>query len=171
MRSSSIAAGVILILAGLFFLILPLFPNIAGVINFGQHWPLIIVAVGGLFLLGALLGVTGLAIPGTIIAGIGGLLYYQNINDAWETWAFAWALIPGFVGLGIFISRVLEGNPRKGLREGGGLIVISSFLFLIFGAFLGGRFSFGLVIAILLIVFGLWLFIRALFSGDRSQKT
>ncbi|HCB49093.1 MAG TPA: hypothetical protein DEP47_06110 [Chloroflexi bacterium] len=171
MRSSSIAAGIILILAGLFFLLLPLFPNIASVINIGQHWPLIIVAVGGFFLVGALLGVTGLAIPGTVIAGIGGLLYYQNINNAWESWAYAWALIPGFVGIGIFISRVLEGDLRRGLREGGGLIVISSILFIVFGALLGGGFSFGAVVAILLIVFGLWLFFKALFSSDRSQKT
>ena len=171
MRSSSIAAGVILILAGLFFLLLPLFPNIAGVINIGQQWPLIIVAVGGLFLLGALLGVTGLAIPGSIIAGIGSLLYYQNLNNAWASWAYAWALIPGFVGIGIFISRVLEGEPRRGLREGGGLIVISSILFIVFGSFLGGLLSFGLVVAILLIVFGLWLFLRALFSRNQSPKT
>ena len=171
MRSSSIAAGIILILAGLFFLLLPLFPNIASVINIGQHWPLIIVAVGGLFLVGALLGVTGLAIPGTTIAGIGGLLYYQNINNAWESWSYAWALIPGVVGIGIFISRILEGDPRRGLREGGGLIVISSILFIVFGALLGGGFSVGVVVAMFLIVFGLWLFFKALFSSDRSQKT
>lgn len=171
MRSSSIAAGVILILAGLFFLLLPLFPNIAGVINIGQQWPLIIVAVGGLFLLGALLGATGLAIPGSIIAGIGGLLYYQNLNNAWASWAYAWALIPGFVGIGIFISRVLQGEPRKGLRDGGGLIVISLILFIVFGAFLGGLFSFGVVVGIVLIVFGFWLFLKALLSRDRNPKS
>lgn len=171
MRRSSIAAGIILILAGLFFLILPLFPNIANTIDIGQQWPLIIIGVGGMFLLGAILGVTGLAIPGTVIAGIGSLLYYQNINDAWETWAFAWALIPGFVGLGIFLARTLNRDPRRGLREGGGLILISFIMFLIFGAFLGGGFSFGVVVALLLIGVGSWQLLKALLPADRGQKT
>ncbi len=168
MRRSSIAVGIILILVGLFFLLLPLFPNLSNLVNIEQHWPLIIVAVGGLFILGALLGVSGLAIPGTIIAGIGALLYYQNLNDAWETWAYAWALIPGFVGIGIIIARALGGNARQGIREGGGLIVISLILFFVFGALLGGGYSFGVVLAVLLILAGVWQLARAIFGKSRG---
>ena len=170
MRRSSIVAGIILILVGLFFLLLPLFPNLANVVNIAQQWPLIIVAVGGLFLLGALLGATGLAIPGSIIAGIGSLLYYQNLNNAWETWAFAWALIPGFVGIGIVIARALKGEARRGVREGSGLIIISMILFFVFGSFLGGGFSFGLVLALFLIGFGLWLVYKTIISTGRDQS-
>ena len=143
---------------GLFFLILPLFPNISGVINIADQWPLIIVAVGALFLISALAGAPGLAIPGSIITGIGCLLLYQNTYDAWESWAYAWALIPGFVGIGIIIARTLEGEPRRGLRSGGTLIFISLIMFLAFGAFLGGGISFSVLWAVLFIGLGLRLF-------------
>jgi hypothetical protein len=166
MRRSSIVAGIILILVGLFFLLLPLFPNISGVIDMAEHWPLIIVAIGALFLFSALGGAPGLAIPGSIITGIGGLLLYQNLNDAWESWAYAWALIPGFVGIGIIIARALEGEMRRGLRSGGTLIIISLVLFMAFGAFLGGGINFGVLWAVLLIGLGLRLLIKTLRSAS-----
>lgn len=162
MRRSSIVAGIILILVGLFFLALPLFPNIAGVINIADQWPLIVVAIGGFFLIGAFLGAHGLAVPGCIIAGIGGLLYYQNAFDAWESWAYAWTLIPGFVGVGVFISQALDGQARAGLRAGGGLVLISAALFLVFGSLLGTGISFGVAWALLLIIVGIWMMARAL---------
>ena len=169
MRRSSIVAGIILILVGLFFLVLPLFPNVSGVIDMAEHWPLIIVAVGALFLFSALIGAPGLAIPGSIITGIGLLLLYQNLNDAWESWAYAWALIPGFVGIGIIIARTLEGEMRRGLRSGGNLIIISLVLFLAFGAFLGDGINFGVLWAILLIGLGLRLLVKALRSASTNQ--
>jgi hypothetical protein len=39
--------------------------------------------------------------PGSILAGIGGIFYYQNLTNDWESWAYIWALIPGFVGIGV----------------------------------------------------------------------
>ena len=147
MRRGSIIAGVILIAVGVLLLVLPLFPNLSDFINIDKQWPLIIVGVGGLFILGALLGAPGLAIPGCVIGGIGLMLYFQNLFDAWETWAYAWALIPGFVGVGIILMEFLQGRMAKGLREGGQLILISAIMFLVFGAFLGGWASFGLVMA------------------------
>lgn len=170
MRRSSIVAGIILILVGLFFLLMPVFPNISGAINIGDHWPLIIVAVGGLFMFSALLGAPGLAIPGAIIAGIGGLLYYQNVNNAWETWAYAWTLIPGFVGIGIIIARALEGETKEGLRSGGTLIFISLIMFLAFGAFLGRGIDFGVLWAVLLIGLGLRLLVKTLRSVSKDSS-
>jgi len=156
MRTSSIIAGLILILVGLFFLLLQFSPDLADSINIERLWPLIIVGVGGLFLLGALLGSPDLAIPGSIIAGIGLMLYYQNANDAWDTWGYSWALIPGFVGIGIVIQEMLKGRARKGLREGGQLVIISLIMFAVFGALIGGLFNFTMVAALALIGIGLW---------------
>jgi len=169
MRISSIIAGLILILVGLFFLLLPWFPNLAESINIELVWPLIIVGVGGLFLLGALLGAPDLAIPGSVIAGIGLMLYYQNANDAWETWAYSWALIPGFVGVGIAIQQTLKGRPQNGIREGGRLIIISLTMFLIFGSLIGGLLNFVTVAALALIGAGLWQLMKVLVG--RSQKS
>ena len=171
MRRSSIVAGIILILVGLFFLLLPFFPNLSGVINIADQWPLIIVAVGGLFLFGALIGAPGLAIPGSIIVGIGGLLLYQNMNDAWASWSYAWALIPGFVGIGIIITRTLEGDFHRGLRAGGTLIVISLILFLAFGAFFGQGINFGVLWAVLLIGLGLRMMLKTLRSSSTAATS
>lgn len=167
MRTSSIIAGLILILVGLFFLLLPFFPNLSASINIEQLWPLIIVCVGGLFLLGAVLGAPDLAIPGSIIGGIGLMLYYQNANDAWGTWAYSWALIPGFVGVGIVIQETLKGRGKKGLRDGGQLIIISLIMFAVFGALLGGVLNFTTVAALVLIGAGAWQLLKVL--RGRSQ--
>ena len=169
MRISSIIAGLILILVGLFFLVLPLFPELADSINISQLWPLIIVGVGGLFLLGALLGAPDLAIPGSIIAGIGLMLYYQNANDAWASWSYSWALIPGFVGVGIVIQQSLKGQGRKGLREGGQLIVISLIMFAIFGSFIGGLLNFATVAALALISLGVWQLLKVLLGRGQAS--
>ena len=170
MRRGSIFAGLVLILVGLFFLLMPLFPNLSANFNIEEQWPLIIVAVGGLFLLGALMGVAGLAVPGSIISGLGLMMYYQNANDAWETWAYSWTLIIGFVGVGVIISQTLEGNSRNGLRDGGRLIVISLVMFIIFGSFFGGFGSVNIVLAVGLIAVGAWLLMKNLFFRDKSNE-
>ena len=170
MRRGSIVGGVILILAGLFFLLLPFFPDVSASLDIEEQWPLIIVAIGGLFILGAFIGAPGLAIPGSIFVGLGLMMYYQSTTGEWETWAYSWALIPGFVGVGIIISQALEGNFRRGMRDGGRLIVISLVLFLIFGSFLGGFGNFSSVLAVSLIVIGLWILLRNLFFRRKSDE-
>lgn len=170
MRRGSIFSGLILILVGMFFLLLPLFPNLSANFNMEEQWPLIIVAIGGLFLLAALIGAPGLAVPGSIITGLGLMMYYQNANDAWESWAYSWTLISGFVGVGLIISQTLEGKWRKGLKEGGRLIVISLAMFIIFGAFFGGFGSINTILAIGLITVGIWLLLKNLFFREKLDQ-
>ena len=169
MRRSSIAAGIILIGVGLFFLVLPAFPNLSSVIDISQQWPFIIVAIGFIFLLGALIGSPELAVPASIIIGTGAILYYQNLTGNWWTWSFIWTLYPGFVGLGIILSEALQGRGRSGLRSGGRLIAISFILFLVFGFFFGARMVSGVILALLLIAVGVWIIIRT-FGDSGSQK-
>jgi hypothetical protein len=171
MRRSSIIAGIILIGVGLFFLVLPAFPNLSSVIDISQQWPLIIVAIGFIFLLGALVGTPELAIPASIIMGTGAILYYQNLSGNWWTWSFIWALYPGFVGIGIIISEALQGRGRSGLRTGSRLIVISVILFLVFGFFFGAGMASGVMLALLLIALGVWVIIRTFVdSGGRKEE-
>lgn len=170
MRRSSVIGGIILILVGLFFLALPLFPNLADLVDIEQQWPLIIVAIGALFLIAALLGTPPLAVPGSVISGIGLLMYYQNLNDAWETWSFAWALIPGFVGIGTILMHTLQGDVRTGLSQGGRLMLISLILFVIFAALFGGGLTFGQIWPVLLIGLGLWMLAKNLFRAGRSKE-
>jgi hypothetical protein len=162
-RRTNLVFGVILVLAGVIFLIFQLFPALQLFINWANAWPLIIVGVGAIFLLSAVLGrVPGLAVPASIIGGIGLLLYWQNLTDTWASWAYAWALIPGFVGVGVILAGILGGQVRKSLSGGLWLIVISLVMFCIFGSFLGG-FGLGDYWPVLLIGLGFLILLRPLF--------
>lgn len=133
-RRSSFATGLVLILIGVLVLVAQLVPGW----DTWFAWPLYIVGIGAvLLIIGLLTRVPALAIPACIVGGIGGLLYYQNATGNWESWSYAWALIPGFVGVGIVFAGLLGGEPRKSLREGGQLILVSLVMFLAFGSFFG----------------------------------
>ena len=72
--------------------------------------------------------VPGLSIPAFIIGGIGGLLYYQNATGDWNSWAYAWTLIPGFVGLGLLFFSIQ--TKDKGTQKAGFILLyISAILF------------------------------------------
>lgn len=158
---SNLALGVILLLLGAWFLAVQLVPGLGDLINIEGSWPLIVVAVGGILLLiGLLLGVPDMAVPACVVGGIGVLLYWQNATGNWGSWAYAWTLIPGFVGLGIILAGLIGGRPGSAVREGGGLIIISLILFAIFASFLGGLNLLGAYWPVLLIVLGLWLLAR-----------
>ena len=157
---SNIALGIILVLVGAYFLGQKFFPEFVLFRTF--EWPMIVIGVGGLLLLiGLLTGQPGMAVPAAIVAGIGSILYYQNATGKWETWAYAWALIPGFVGIGSVIAGILGDNPRQSFRNGLNLILISAVLFAIFYAIFGGG-PWAAFWPVLLIALGLWLLVRAI---------
>jgi hypothetical protein len=129
-------------------------------------WPLTIVGVGVLLLaIGLLTGVPAMAAPACIVGGIGGLLYWQNATENRESWAYAWTLIPGFVGVGIVLSGLLGGEIRQSVSGGGWLILISLVLFTIFGSFFGALGFVGDYWPVLLILLGLLVLIRPLFRS------
>jgi hypothetical protein len=161
-KRSSFAWGIILILFGGLLLANQLVPGLKMFFD----WPWIVMGVGLVFLLFAIFTRTGgLAIPGCIVGGIGGILYYQNLTGNWETWSFAWALIPGFVGVGIALATLIspKENP-DGLSASLVMIAISLILFFIFG---GANF-FGLdsfvLWPVIIIALGLFLLIKGLFK-------
>jgi len=104
----------------------------------------------------------GLAVPACIVGGIGVLLYWQNSLGRWDTWSFAWTLIPGFVGFGVLLAGLLGDKPAENIRGGSTLLVISLALFLVFGSFLGGLRLLGAYWPVLLIVLGVLLLLGQL---------
>lgn len=160
-KRSSIVVGTILILVGILFLLVQFFPGLAANLDISTQWPLIIVGVGGLLILSAFLGTPKLVIPGSIVTGIGGILYVQNLTGAWDSWAYVWALIPGFVGIGLVLAGLLGHNRRDSWHEGGRLIVTSAVMFLIFGAFFNGLGGLGQYWPVLLIGVGVWMLLPA----------
>jgi hypothetical protein len=160
-RRGNLVVGLLLLVIGGWFLAAQFNPAMANLIQIDYQWPLIVVGVGLFFFLMSLLMRTpGLAVPASIIGGIGGILYYQNSTGDWASWAYAWALIPGFVGFGVLLMHLLEGRLWAGLREGVGLMIFSLFMFGIFSGFLGGPRIFGQLWPLFLIGAGLWILIK-----------
>ncbi len=160
-QRTALAAGLVLILIGVWFLAVQVIPGLRGL---GFHWPLFVIGVGVfLFVLGLLTKTPTLSIPACVVAGIGGLLYWQSLTGRWESWSYAWALIPGFVALGMLLTGLLGGRRREMFRGGFSLLLLSLVLFVIFGAFLGGFFGLGDYWPVLLILLGLFLLVRPLF--------
>ena len=124
-----------------------------------------VVLSGALLLvIGLLTGAPGMAIPAFIVAGIGGILYYQNITGDWQSWSYMWTLIPGFVGLGSILAGLLGEDLKSSVRHGMNSLVVSIILFAIFGSFFHAWTIFGvysnyLPIALLFLA-GIWLVVR-----------
>ncbi len=151
-RRASVTSGVILIILGIFFLAREIFPELLGFFE----WPFFIVGLGVIFILAAILSNRGgLAIPGAILTGIGGILYAQNSFLGFSSWQFMWALIPGFVGIGILISGIIDGHLRRSLGGGFSLILISLVMFFVFGGNFGLDPEFVKYWPVILIAFGL----------------
>lgn len=164
-RKASILGGIILILLGLLFLAGEIAPQY---FDFWE-WPFAIIGLGLLFLIWAIIaGVGGLAVPASILAGIGGIFYYQNMTGDWESWSYIWALIPGFVGIGIIIGGIIDQNIKAGITSGLTMILISAMLFFAFGSAFGLDPNITKYWPVLLIGLGLIALVRALFSVGRK---
>lgn len=169
-RRTSLVGGLLLIVMGILFLIFRLFPGVRAMFGLAFTWPFIIVAVGGgLFLIGLLTGEPEMAVPACIVAGIGGILYWQNATGNWDSWAYVWSLIPGFAGVGHILAGVLGGKP-KSIREGVETLVVSGVLFVIFASIFGPFAFLGAYWPVLLIVLGVVMLVRALLPSSRSRE-
>lgn len=136
-NSGMLVAGAVLVALGL----LSLFGQLFRDFHFWNYlWPFTIIGIGGMFFIGMFAGgksVAGLAIPGSIISCIGLMMFFQNLTNHWESWAYGWTVILFSVGLGIFIMGLYTGDA---LRRQSGLRVmrIGAILFIIFGGFFEG---------------------------------
>jgi hypothetical protein len=168
-RRNSVVGGILLILLGLFFFGVQMVPQWREILRGPLGWPLILVGVGVfLFVFGILVGAPGMTVPASIVGGIGGLLYWTNLTGAWQSWAYLWALIPGFVGVGLILMGILGVRPRENVESGGWLIFLSLLLFFIFASLLGGIHLFGVYWPILVILLGVWVLVRRLLGFRRG---
>lgn len=168
---TQLALGLLLVLLAAWFAALKINPSLAEIIP-PFDWPMWVVLAGGIVLLvGLLTGAAGMAIPACIVAGIGGILYYQNASGDWESWSYMWTLIPGFVGVGNILAGILGRGFREALRHGLNLILISLAMFVVFGAIFGGLDILGpykeYTLAIICFLLGLWFIVRGLLRNRR----
>lgn len=100
--------GVGLIVVGAVFLLGSLFGW-----NFGPSlWPLSILLPGVLLLLAATFTVSALFIPGGVLTTLGLIFFVQELTDHYGSWAYAWALLPAAVGVGLFLHGWRSGNTE-----------------------------------------------------------
>jgi len=161
-RRSNLVLGFLLIAGGLVFLASRIIPGFELVLSFS--WPWIIIGVGAaLLLLGLLIGVPEMAIPACIVSGVGGILYYQWTSGNWESWAYAWALIPVFVGIGMILAALIGGRPGKVYLEALGPIAFGVVMFVLIGSFFNA-FSGGwaLYLPLVLVLVGGYILVRNL---------
>jgi hypothetical protein len=134
----------------------------------GATWT---IAAGALILLiGLITGAPGMAVPASIVAGVGGILYYQDQAGDYASWSYMWTLIPGFVGVGTILAGLLGENTARNISSGLRTLAFSAVLFLVFATFLGDiNFLGEYGAAILLILFGVYLLARGIYRGGRNE--
>jgi len=168
---TTLVLGILLILVGIYFVLVNAVPGFADLISITFSWPVIVMLVGlGLLVLGLLVGSPDMAVPAFIVAGIGGILYYQNMSYDWGSWAYLWTLIPGFSGLGMLAAWLLGAREKYSVRSALDTIGTSLVLFVVFGAFFGAFKNLGPYWPVLLIVAGVLIGARALVKG-RNKNT
>jgi len=153
-----------LLLIGVWFLAAQFnwLPGLNQIINVQYQWPLIVIGIGALFfLIGLLARAPGMSVPACIVAGIGGILYWNILTGNWASWAYMWTLIPGIVGFGVLLSTLLGGNEKGGYRAGLRLILTSAILFVIFVMIFSGQGYFLKYWPVLIILAGIWIIIQA----------
>lgn len=132
------AAGIVLVVIGAAVLAERLLERQLG----APAWPVWMVVPGIAMLVGSLFipsrGGLGLAVPGAILAIVGGILWFQEVTGLYTTWAYAWALVaPTGPGLAMLVHGASHRDRElaaDGLRATGTGIA----LFVGFGFFFEG---------------------------------
>ena len=155
------AVATILIGLGVLFLIV----NVFG-INFGRVWPLLFFIIGAAFYVPIVLlpearaALAALFIPGTILIGLGTIFFYNTLTEDWNSWAYMWALIPAFVGLGLILAARAGGWANSIVTTGLWLAIGSGAVFSVMAMFFGSQ-AFGAIGPLVLIAVGVLFLIRS----------
>lgn len=168
---SQLALGIILILIGGWFLLNQTMPEFRDFFAPYTEWPSNMLLIGaGILIIGLVTGSPGLAVPAAIVAGIGGIFYYQEATGNYNSWSYMWTLIPGFIGIGTILQGLLGENTAQNLKRGLNLMVVSAVLFIVFAALLGGWNILGeFGPAVLLILLGLYVLGSGLYRSFRKK--
>lgn len=164
---TQLALGIILILVAAWMIVARIRPDIGTLLHLTFDWPVWIMLAGAAILfIGLLVGAPGMAAPAFLVAGVGGILYYQHslVHDDYTSWAYLWTLVPGFIGLGTILAGLLGMDLKHSLRDGLNMILFSLVAFVVFATLLGGwkvlgPYSAYAPIAVLFIL-GIWFLVR-----------
>ncbi len=165
---TQLVLGLVLILVAGWLVLNQIQPEWTAWLHLDFEWPMWVMLSGAaLLLIGLATGNSEMAIPACIVAGVGGILYYQNASGDWDSWSYMWALLPGLGGVGNLLSAIIGGTLKQEGRHAINTIFISLIMFVIFAAIFGGLEILGpykdYALIGLLFLFGLWLILRGIF--------
>jgi hypothetical protein len=107
-------------------------------------WPLFVIVPGLVLLVASLVPAPpagiGFAIAGSIVTTVGSLLLYQSRTGHWESWAYAWALIPAAAGVALFLYGLFARRPSM-VRGGTWMAGIGAVMFAMGAWFFEGIFA------------------------------
>ncbi|MGD8555047.1 MAG: hypothetical protein PVJ32_06375 [Anaerolineales bacterium] len=136
---ASVVFGTLLIGLGIFLLVARFVPGL----TLGTAWPIIFAFLAIAFYLPAIFwpsarpGLAGLYIPGTILLVLGLIFSYNTLTEDWESWAFAWLLIPAGVGLGLTLASWVGKWGRTPQQVGFWMVLVNVSLFALTAVFFG----------------------------------
>jgi len=133
-------------------------------------WPALVIGLALFFVVPALFGGrklrrlrAGMAIPGALLAGIGGSLLYTSLTDRWTAWSYLWTVIPFSIGIGLYAAGWIADLPAfKWI--GSGMALGALIAYLAFATAFGGE-AFRLIGALGIIALGL-----ALVGGGLAER-
>ena len=173
-KRTNLVLGILLIAVGGWMILTNQVPALKDWIEGHSTGAVYTIGAGLLILLiGLLTNAPGMAIPASIVAGVGGILYYQDMQKDYSSWSYMWTLIFAFIGFGIILAGLL-GERNRNFSRGLRLIVFSGVLFLVFGTLLGGLPILGSYgTPILIILLGLFILARGFMrrGGDSQNET
>jgi hypothetical protein len=158
----TVILGTFLIAIGVVYLLLNLVPGIQTV----QTWPVIFYFLAAAFFLPVFLwpsakrGLAGLYIPGSIMLVLGLIFTYDVLTLDWGSWAYAWLLIPGGVGLGLFLGSALGNWERGSLQTGLWMLGVDLGLFALFATIFGSNPVIRMIGPFLIILAGVLVLLR-----------
>ena len=133
-RERGAVAGVVLVIAGGLVLAARQAGVELGNLVDDGGWPLFVIVPGVALLAAAFVPKPpdglGFAVAGSVVTTVGLLLLYQETTENWESWAYAWALIPMAAGIGISGYGLLTGH-RDIAGTGMRLAAVAGVLFLV----------------------------------------
>jgi hypothetical protein len=164
---SRVYLAVALIGGGLVLLALRFFGDAVGLV-----WPFFVIVPGAAVLALAMAPgwqSTHLAAAGAVVAGTGVILFVQELTDYYQSWAYAWTLLPVFAGAALLLVGRTQGD-EVAKNRGRQLLQWGTIAFLVFAALFEalifhGLVEGGLILPVLLIAAGALLLFRRTGGG------
>ena len=161
-QKNSLVIGLFLIAIGALFVVFQFVPELRYTLRGLISWPVIIIGFGVFLVIKNLVDrdEQGL-VSASVILGVGGILYWQNLYSAWGDWYY-WLLIPGFAGAGNIMAGLIKGQSSYLLQKGLWQIGLSAVLFLIFSPYLRLNWMLDEYWPVLLIAAGIFLIFKSM---------